>query len=90
MDTKFWKDSKTKCRYVKHNTLFENHRKSLNQHSSKASFVYIFLIKNVHFGKFWQPEKCGQTVLPNMSISNRTEIGGKCQKWKGDILHKVH
>ena len=44
-------------------------------------------IKNaemVNFGEFLKPEAWGQTVLPD--IFKRTKIGGKCQKFKCDIL----
>ena len=28
---------------------------------------------------FWKPEVCGQTVLPDRSISKVEKIGGKCK-----------
>ena len=31
---------------------------------------------------FWKPEVCGQTVLPDRSLFDRTKIGGKRQKLK--------
>ena len=33
----------------------------------------------IHFGDFLKSEACGQIVLPDRSLFNRTEIGGKCQ-----------
>ena len=60
---------------------------SFNFHASEASYVYILsgqkFIKNAKNGPFWRvfdkPEACGQTVLPDRSVFNRTKIGGKCQ-----------
>ena len=51
-------------------TMFENHRKSLIQ-QFEASYVYILSglkIKNAKNTRFWDPEDCGQTVLPDRSI----------------------
>ena len=55
--------------------------------ASEASYVYILcqqkLIKNAKNGpfcaSFWKTDACGQTVLPDMSVLNRTQICGKCQ-----------
>ena len=55
--------------------------------ASEASYVYILsgqkLIKNAEkwiiLARFWKPEACGQTVLPDMSILIGQKIGGKCQ-----------
>ena len=58
---------------------------------SEASYVYILcalkLIKDAKNSPFW-PEACGQTVLPDRSVLNRTKIDGKCQnaKMKCNIL----
>ena len=42
----------------------------------------------VHFGEFWKPEACGQTVLPDRSvlIGQKLVEKGKIPKFKCDIL----
>ena len=42
----------------------------------------------VHFGEFWKPEACGQTVLPDRSvlIGQKLVKKAKKQKFKFDIL----
>ena len=57
-------------------TVFENHRESLIQHCERSKLrlpfewtkVNLKIPKNVHFGKLWKPEACGQTVLPDRSV----------------------
>ena len=41
-----------------------------------------------HFGEFWTPEACGQTVLPDRSdlIGQKLVENAKVQKLKCDIL----
>ena len=47
--------------------------------ASEASYVYIMtgkkLTKNAknmdHFGDFWKPEDCGQTVLPDELLGQK-------------------
>ena len=39
--------------------------------ASEASYGYVLLTKNAknsQFGKFWKPEACGQTVLPDKKM----------------------
>ena len=42
----------------------------------------------VHFGEFWKPEACGQTVLPDRSVllGQRLVKNAKIEKFKCDIL----
>ena len=42
----------------------------------------------VHLGEFLKPEACGQTVLPDRSVSIRQKLveNAKIQKLKCDIL----
>ena len=55
--------------------VFENHRKSLINLASEASYVYILsgqkLIKKTkkwsNLASFWKSEECSQTVLPDRS-----------------------
>ena len=64
--------------------------------ASEASYVYILsgqkLIKNAKnvsiLASFWKPEACGQTVLPDRSISKGQKLveNAKIQKFKCDIL----
>ena len=64
--------------------------------ASEASYIYILsgqqLIKNAKNGyilaSFWNPEACGQTVLPDRSvlIGQKLAENGKIQKFKCDIL----
>ena len=44
--------------------------------------------KRVHFGDFWKPEACGQTVLPDRSILIGQKLAGnaKIEKLKCNIL----
>ena len=64
-------------------------------HSTLRANVHILsgqkLIKNakkVHFGDIWKSEACGQWVLPDISLSKKTNIGKniKIDKFKCDIL----
>ena len=43
----------------------------------KITEKVLFNIKNL--ASFWKPEVCGQTVLPDRSISKVEKIGGKCK-----------
>ena len=68
--------------------MFENHRKSLINIASEASYVYILsgqkLIKNAKKEKFWKSEAWGETVLPDMAISigqKNGENAKKTQMW---------
>ena len=49
---------------------------------------WLKMPKIVNFGSFWNPEACGQTLLPDMSISIRQKLikNAKFQKHKCDIL----
>ena len=43
----------------------------------------------VHFGEFWKPEACGQTVLPDRSILTGPKLVENAKikkKFKCDIL----
>ena len=42
----------------------------------------------VHFGEFWKPEACSQTVLPDGSVLIRQKLveNVKMSKFKWDIL----
>ena len=60
---------------------------------SKASYVYILsgqkLIKNAKWSilaRFWKPEACGQTALPDRSLSIRQKLveNAKIEKLKCD------
>ena len=44
--------------------------------------------KTVHFGEFWKPEACGQTVLPDRSILIEQKLveNAKIQNFKCDIF----
>ena len=48
-------------------TLFENHRKSLNQHCERSELRLQKFNRNAK-NVFWKPGACGQTVLPDRSI----------------------
>ena len=48
--------------------VFENHRKSLIQHCERSELRLLKFIKNAKNGQFLR-ETCGQTVLPDRSIS---------------------
>ena len=74
--------------------VFENHRQSLIQHCERSDILSgQKLIKNakqnVHFGEFFKPEACGQTVLPDMSvlIGQKLTKKAKIQKFKCNILN---
>ena len=63
--------------------------------ASEASYVYILsgqnLIKNAknpQFGDFLKRKACGQTVLPDKSVSIGQKLveNAKIQKFKWDIL----
>ena len=64
--------------------------------ASEASYVYILirqkLIKNAKNGPFWRvfwkPKACGQTVLPDMSISIGQKLveNAKIEKLKCNML----
>ena len=78
-------------------TVFENHRKSLINLASEASYVYILsgqkLIKKTkkwsNLASFWKSEECSQTVLPDRStFFNRIKIGEKWQKWSNLAILK--
>ena len=57
-------------------TVFENHRKSLIQHSERSELRLHFEWTKVNqkckkwsiLMSFWKPEACGQTVLPDRSV----------------------
>ena len=59
---------------------------------SEASYVYILngqkFIKNAKNGQFRKPEACGQTVLPDRSLSIEQKLveNAKIEKFKRDIL----
>ena len=61
--------------------MFENQRKSLIQHCLHFEWtkVHLKMPKMVHLASYWQPEACGQTVLPGL-------IGQKLAEFKCDIL----
>ena len=56
--------------------MFENVKKVLFNIASEASYIYILsgqkFVKNAKNGPFWRvfwnPEACGQTVLPDRSL----------------------
>ena len=66
--------------------MFDNHRKSLIQHASEASYVYILsgqkLIKNAKNGPFWRVfehlklavKQCYQTVLIGQKLVESAKI----------------
>ena len=66
--------------------VLENHRKSLGQHFER-SYVYnlsaqkhIKTAKVVYLSGLWNPEACGQTVLPDRSSPK----GQKCLNYKNN------
>ena len=72
-------------------TVFENHRKSLIKHCEQ-SYIHIMskqkFIKNAKNAPIWRvfekPEVCGQTVLPDRSLSIGQPLvkNAKIQKFK--------
>ena len=70
-------------------TVFENHTKSLIQHSSEATYVCILSGQKWSIlASFFKPETCGQTVLPDGSflIGQKLVKNAKIQKFKCDIF----
>ena len=63
--------------------MFENHRKKVAFNiASEASYVYILILAS-----FWQPENCGQTVLPDRSLLKGQNLieNANIEKLKCDI-----
>ena len=72
-------ENKNKYRYLnrrKDDTVFEIHRKKSYSTLRAKRAVFTFELdksslkmpKIVHLASFWQPEACGQTVLPDRSL----------------------
>ena len=76
--------------------MFENHRKSLIQHCERSELRLHFEWTKVNWKcekwpiltRFWKPEACGQTVLPDRSvlIGQKLVENAKIEKLKWYIL----